>query len=71
MLKIAEEYGDLVGGVENFLKIYKKATPERYCFFHMSIQDNPVICYKNFEEVIAMGDKILGDIPDISDFTNN
>ena len=71
LLKIAEEYRDLVGGVENFLKIYKKATPERFCFLHMSIQDNPVKCYKNFEELIAMGDKILGDIPDISDFTNN
>jgi len=42
LLKIAEEYGDLVDGVENFLKIYKKATPERYCFLHMAIQDNPV-----------------------------
>ena len=40
--KIAEEYGDLVGGPENWMRIYKKATPQRYDFLHMSIQDNPV-----------------------------
>ena len=65
LLKIAEEYADLVGGVDNFLKIYKKATPERYCFLHMSIQDNPVKCYRNFEELIAVGEKIIGDVPEI------
>ena len=68
LLKIAEEYGDLVDGVENFLKIYKKATPERYCFLHMAIQDNPVKCYKNFEELIAVGGNIVGEVPDISEF---
>ena len=61
--KIAEEYGDLVGGPENWMRIYKKATPERYDFLHMSIQDNPVKCYRCFETLIAEGEKIMGEVP--------
>jgi hypothetical protein len=33
LLKIAEEYGDLVDGVENFLKIYKKSNPRTLLLF--------------------------------------
>ena len=63
--KIAEEYGDLVGGPEQWMKIYKKATPNRYDFLHMSVQDNPVRCYHNFETLIALGDKIIGEEPSL------
>lgn len=61
--KIAEEYGDLVGGPDNWMRIYKKATPERYDFLHMSIQDNPVKCYHCFEKLIAVGETIIGGAP--------
>ena len=58
--KMAEEYGDVFGGAENWLKIYKLATPNRYDFLHMSFQDNPPKAYHNFETLIAEGSKIIG-----------
>ena len=67
LFKIAEEYGDLVGGPENWIQIYKKATPNRYDFLHMSIQDNPVKCYHNFETLISVGDKFIVDEPPSDD----
>ena len=56
--KIAEEYGDMFGGMRNWLKIYKLATPERYSFLYMDLGENPPIAYRNFEEVIAVGEKL-------------
>ena len=53
--KIAEEMGDQFGGAENFLGIYRKATPEKYDFLYLDLQSNPPIAYKNFEEIIAYG----------------
>jgi hypothetical protein len=53
--KIAEEVGDQFGGADNFLAIYRKATPEKYDFLYLDLQSNPPIAYKNFEEVIAYG----------------
>jgi hypothetical protein len=55
--RIGEEYGDLFGGQDMWLALYKASTPERYDFIHMSIQDNPPIMYKNFDEVVAIGNK--------------
>jgi hypothetical protein len=60
LLKIAEEYGDVCGGQENWLKIYAAATPERYNFLYMDLQANPVKCYRNFEVLISEGENILG-----------
>jgi len=57
--KMAEEYGDVFGGAENWLKIYHQATPSRYDFLHMSFQDNPPRAYHNFETLIAEGSNIL------------
>tara|TARA_R110000772_G_scaffold229280_1_gene340135 strand:+ start:1455 stop:2207 length:753 start_codon:yes stop_codon:yes gene_type:complete len=57
--KMAEEYGDVFGGGENWLKIYAKATPSRYDFLHMDFQSNPPKAFRNFEELIAEGSKIL------------
>ena len=56
-LKIAEEYGDLFGGADQWLKLYKYATPERYNFIHMDLQENPPMMYKNFDELISIGEK--------------
>ncbi len=52
---VAEEYGDLFGGSKNWLKLYKKATPNKYDFCYMDLQENPPIMYHNFEKVIARG----------------
>ena len=49
------------GGKEQFLKIYKLATPNRYDFLHLNLQENPPIAYHNFEKVVAIGDKIIND----------
>lgn len=57
LLKIAEEYGDLFGGPEKWIALYKKATPERYNFIHMNLQANPPEMYRNFDELIAVGEK--------------
>ena len=65
--KMAEEYGDVFGGGENWLKIYKKATPDKYCFLHMDFQSNPPKAYRCFEELIAVGENIVGEVPDLSD----
>tara|TARA_R110002167_G_scaffold11857_7_gene51295 strand:- start:286 stop:1140 length:855 start_codon:yes stop_codon:yes gene_type:complete len=56
MMKIAEEFGDVLGGQKNFLKIYKYATPERYDTLHINLQDNPVTAWRNFTECVATGD---------------
>jgi hypothetical protein len=56
LLKVAEEYGDLFGGPEKWIALYKRATPERYNFIHMDLQANPPVMYKNFDEVMAVGE---------------
>lgn len=68
--KMAEEYGDVFGGADNWLKIYKKATPERYSFLHMDFQSNPPKAYRNFEELIAEGEKIIGETPELTEEEN-
>ena len=57
--KMAEEYGDVFGGAENWLKIYAQATPNRYDFLHMDFQSNPPKAFHNFETLIAEGQNIL------------
>ena len=58
-LKMAEEYGDVFGGAENWLNIYKLATPNRYDFLHMDFQSNPPKAFHNFETLVAEGSEIL------------
>ena len=65
--KMAEEYGDVFGGAENWLKIYKKATPEKYCFLHMNFQSQPPEAYRCFEELIAVGENIIGEVPTLDE----
>ena len=60
LLKIAEEFGDVVGGQDNWLLIYHTACRERYDFLHMDLQSNPVKCYRNFTDLISEGEHILG-----------
>lgn len=73
MRKISEEFGDVVGGEKNFLAIYKHATPNRYDFLHLDLQSNPPKAYKNFDELIAEGNKLYFDPSkvDLSEFSGN
>jgi hypothetical protein len=61
--KIAEEIGDQFGGKDNFLKIYNKATPNKYDFLHLNFQKNPPEAWHNFTDLIAYGgqSKSVGD----------
>tara|TARA_R100001594_G_scaffold18974_2_gene37095 strand:+ start:1111 stop:1938 length:828 start_codon:yes stop_codon:yes gene_type:complete len=65
--KMAEEYGDVFGGADNWLKIYQKATPDKYNFLHMDFQSNPPKAYRNFEELIAEGQNIIGEVPELDE----
>jgi len=53
--RISDEYGDLFGGSKNWLRLYKKATPNKYDFCYMDLQENPPLMYHNFEKLIARG----------------
>ena len=50
--KIAEEYGDLVGGEENFLKLYNEAHKERFSFLYLKLSENPAQAFLRFEKQI-------------------
>ena len=64
--RIADEYGDLFGGQKIWLKIYRKATPNKYDFLYMDLQSNPPLAYHNFEKVVATGglDTAINDSSD-------
>jgi len=53
--RIAEEYGDLFNGPKNWLKLYRKATPNKYDFCYMDLQSNPPLMYNCFNKVVATG----------------
>ena len=55
LAKVGEEFGDLFGGADSFIKIYRKATPNRYDFLYLDLQANPPVAYHNFESVVAVG----------------
>ena len=44
-----KEFGDQFGGKDNWLKLYKEATPKKYDFAYMKLT-NPPEFYKNFEK---------------------
>ena len=50
--KIADEYGDLVGGIDNFMDLYNKVHNEKYQMMYMKLSENPVQVYRNFSERI-------------------
>ena len=55
LLAVAEEYGDLFNGPDNWLRLYRKCCPNKYDFCYMDLQSNPHIMYSNFEKQIAIG----------------
>ena len=50
--KIAEEYGDLVGGQDNFMKLYDEAHKDRYSFLYLKLSENPAEAYVRHERKI-------------------
>lgn len=50
--KIAEEYGDLVGGQDNFIKLYEEAMKDRYSFLYLKLSENPAQAFIRFEKQI-------------------
>ena len=52
LLKIAEEYGDMVGGEKNFLKLYNEAHKERFSFLYLKLSENPAKAFIRFETQI-------------------
>ena len=62
---VSEEYGDLFSGPDNWLRLYRKATPNKYDFCYMDLQSNPPRMFHNFETQIATGghqDNSMADI---------
>ena len=53
--KISEEYGSLVGGQDNFMKLYKQIHTEKYQFMYLDLTTNPARVLRNFSEVIWEG----------------
>ena len=49
--KMAEEWGSVFGGEQNFLALYKEATPERYDFLYLDLASNPPLACKNFTQI--------------------
>jgi len=59
LTKISDEMSGMFGGDEKFRKIYHKATEQRYDFLFLDLQNNPARAFRNFEEQLAEGDKLL------------
>ena len=55
LLAIADEYGDLFGGADNWIKLYRMATPNKYDFAYLDLQSNPPLFYSNFDKVVGVG----------------
>lgn len=55
LLAVAEEYGDLFGGADNWLKHYRQSTPNKYDFCYLDLQSNPPLMYSNFDKVVLVG----------------
>jgi hypothetical protein len=60
---ISEEFGDLFGSPKNWMKMYRQATPRKYDFSYMKLQ-NPPIMLHNFESVIGEGGANFMEIED-------
>ena len=58
---VAEEYGDMFGGKDNWIRLYRLCTPNKYDFCYMDLQENPPLMYHNFVKVVARGQTDEGD----------
>jgi hypothetical protein len=55
---ISEEYGDLFKGKDNWMRLYKQATPKKYDFAYMKLSKNPPEFFHNFKKMIATGGEV-------------
>tara|TARA_R100000935_G_scaffold56210_2_gene87351 strand:+ start:1599 stop:2399 length:801 start_codon:yes stop_codon:yes gene_type:complete len=55
LFKIGEEYGDMVGGMSNFLELYNKVHNKPYQIMYLDLSRNPARVLRNFEEVLWEG----------------
>tara|TARA_R110000796_G_scaffold16220_1_gene50696 strand:- start:3294 stop:4079 length:786 start_codon:yes stop_codon:yes gene_type:complete len=69
--KIAEEYGDLVGGYDTFMSLYREAHKEDYSFLYLKLSENPSQAYVRFERQIYPSGTVLGQPkPDEEELTD-
>jgi len=47
--KIAEEYGDLVGGHDKFMELYEEAHKDRFSFLYLKLSENPAEAFVRHE----------------------
>ena len=57
--KISEEYSSMVGGKDNFMRLYKEIHKENYQIMYLDLTKNPARVLRNFEEVLYEGDDEL------------
>lgn len=50
---VADEFGDEFGGKQNWLKLYREATPKKYDFAYMKLS-NPPRFFHNFEKELVI-----------------
>ena len=50
---VAEEFGDQFKGQQNWMKLYKEATPKKYDFAYMKLT-NPAQIFHNFEKELVV-----------------
>lgn len=53
--KMADEYGALYEGPENFKQLYAQAVNKRYNFLYLDLHSNPSKAYQNFNKLIYTG----------------
>ena len=54
--KLAEEYGSMFKGKDNFLRIYNQAAQERYDFLYLKLDHNPPEAYRKFNQLLYRGE---------------
>jgi hypothetical protein len=68
LIAIAEEYADAFGlSVDQWMKLYRKATPNRYDFLYMDLQSTPHRMLHNFEKVIYVAKGYSNSDDDLED----
>ena len=58
---ISEEFGDMFGGPDKWLELYKKATPKKYDFGYMKLT-NPPRFFRKFEEELPVKSTAAEDL---------
>jgi hypothetical protein len=53
--KICDEYADIYGGEQNFLRLFHQATEGQYNWLYLNLNENPPHAYRNFTDRIWDG----------------